>query len=83
MNVIHDKKCERLTTPASEWTLDLLEKYGWRFVPSHDVKGPAGFSDVAVPECWVHDDYQTLYYLDDVLNFITKQAAQADEENSK
>jgi len=67
----------------SQWTLDLLEKYGWRLVPSHDVKGPAGFSDVAVSDCWVHDEYEPLYSLDAVLNFITKQAAQADKENSK
>jgi hypothetical protein len=62
---------------TSQWTLDLIEKYGWTFVVSHDVNGQA------VPDCWVHDEHPILYSLDDVLNFITKQAALADEENSK
>ena len=36
--------------------VELLEKCGWKFVPSHDRKGPEGFADVAVPDCWVHED---------------------------
>lgn len=54
---------------------DLLEKYGWRFVPSHDSHIIP--NNGAVPECWVHDDYDTLWNEIDVLENINKQSKEA------
>jgi len=31
----------------------VVEKFGWRFIPSHDVSTEFGLN--AVPDCWYHE----------------------------
>lgn len=54
---------------TTQLTQDLLTKYGWRFIPSHDIQGLHG-AHVAIPECWVHDDKETCWTIEEVLEEI-------------
>lgn len=59
----------------TQWTKELCEKYGWKFVVSHDVDGKA------IPDCWVHDDYPTQYEIERVLAIISKQCQEYDKSS--
>jgi hypothetical protein len=51
---------------------ELVKGLGWEFVPSHDRKGPQGFSDVAVPDYWQHEDFESFSTLEEVVAFEKK-----------
>ena len=58
---------------------DLIKRYGWTYVPEHDIlTGKDKMVVSTCPECWKHDYHETQFNPHDVLNIIYNEVEEQD-----